>query len=602
MNIKKREKTKKIFSFFHNIFDIIIIVKNSSPVTFFLILLCNIILGLIVSANLYLWKSFVDSSINVMNNGKLILPIIFLATMCCVKILTGLLNRINTYLQRMQQEYMNKYISNNIREKVNELDMTFFDEAYTYDLIEKVNQDSISRCISMLNMMITLVQNITKLFGTVTIILVFDPMIALLCFLATIPIFMVSIAISKEQYLIFVKRMPEIRYVDSLKDLPIQYNNIKELKLFRAVPYIQNIMNTTYDKYIKEDKVIRKRYIRKQSITDIIQNITSYILRFFILFNVLKKQMTIGDLTMYIQAMENLESSIYLIMDIIATLYTDNLYIENLIELINTMPNNENNYLEFPGSFRVIEFKNVSFKYPSADKYSLKNVNLKIEDQKAYALVGENGSGKTTLIKLLMRLYDPTEGEILIDGINIKEYSKESIYKKIGVIFQDYIKYPLDVQANIGIGFVEEIENWNRMLRASEKSKADIFISQLPQKYHSFLNKEYDEGMELSIGQWQKIAISRAYMNEDAAILILDEPSAALDPKAEYEMFHDFKQLTPNKASILITHRFSNVKLADKIFVMRDGELIEEGTHDQLISINSVYRELYNMQAESYIL
>ena len=361
-------------------------------------------------------------------------------------------------------------------------------------------------------------------------------------------------------------------------------------------------MNTTYDKYIKEDKVIRKRYIRKQSITDIIQNITSYILRFFILFNVLKKQMTIGDLTMYIQAMENLESSIYLIMDIIATLYTDNLYIENLIELINTMPNNENNYLEFPGSFRVIEFKNVSFKYPSADKYSLKNVNLKIEDQKAYALVGENGSGKTTLIKLLMRLYDPTEGEILIDGINIKEYSKESIYKKIGVIFQDYIKYPLDVQANIGIGFVEEIENWNRMLRASEKSKADIFISQLPQKYHSFLNKEYDEGMELSIGQWQKIAISRAYMNEDAAILILDEPSAALDPKAEYEMFHDFKQLTPNKASILITHRFSNVKLADKIFVMRDGELIEEGTHDQLISINSVYRELYNMQAESYIL
>lgn len=447
MNIKKREKTKKIFSFFHNIFDIIIIVKNSSPVTFFLILLCNIILGLIVSANLYLWKSFVDSSINVMNNGKLILPIIFLATMCCVKILTGLLNRINTYLQRMQQEYMNKYISNIIMEKVNELDMTFFDEAYTYDLIEKVNQDSISRCISMLNMMITLVQNITKLFGTVTIILVFDPMIALLCFLATIPIFMVSIAISKEQYLIFVKRMPEIRYVDSLKDLPIQYNNIKELKLFRAVPYIQNIMNTTYDKYIKEDKVIRKRYIRKQSITDIIQNITSYILRFFILFNVLKKQMTIGDLTMYIQAMENLESSIYLIMDIIATLYTDNLYIENLIELINTMPNNENNYLEFPGSFRVIEFKNVSFKYPSADKYSLKNVNLKIEDQKAYALVGENGSGKTTLIKLLMRLYDPTEGEILIDGINIKEYSKESIYKKIGVIFQDYIKYPLDVQA-----------------------------------------------------------------------------------------------------------------------------------------------------------
>ena len=602
MNIKKREKTKKIFSFFHNIFDIIIIVKNSSPVTFFLILLCNIILGLIVSANLYLWKSFVDSSINVMNNGKLILPIIFLATMCCVKILTGLLNRINTYLQRMQQEYMNKYISNIIMEKVNELDMTFFDEAYTYDLIEKVNQDSISRCISMLNMMITLVQNITKLFGTVTIILVFDPMIALLCFLATIPIFMVSIAISKEQYLIFVKRMPEIRYVDSLKDLPIQYNNIKELKLFRAVPYIQNIMNTTYDKYIKEDKVIRKRYIRKQSITDIIQDITSYILRFFILFNVLKKQMTIGDLTMYIQAMENLESSIYLIMDIIATLYTDNLYIENLIELINTMPNNENNYLEFPGSFRVIEFKNVSFKYPSADKYSLKNVNLKIEDQKAYALVGENGSGKTTLIKLLMRLYDPTEGEILIDGINIKEYSKESIYKKIGVIFQDYIKYPLDVQANIGIGFVEEIENWNRMLRASEKSKADIFISQLPQKYHSFLNKEYDEGMELSIGQWQKIAISRAYMNEDAAILILDEPSAALDPKAEYEMFHDFKQLTPNKASILITHRFSNVKLADKIFVMRDGELIEEGTHDQLISINSVYRELYNMQAESYIL
>jgi len=599
MDVKNK---KKVFSFFHNIYDIIKIVRKSSPVTFFLILLCNVILGLIVSADLYLWKGFVDGSINAMDDGRLIFPIIFLAAMCCLKIMTNLLNRINNYLQRMQQEYMNKYISNIVMEKVNELDMAFFDEAYTYDLIEKVNQDSISRCISMLNMMITLVQNITKLFGTVTIILIFNPVVALLCFLTSIPIFLVSISISKEQYLIFVERLPEMRYVNSLKDMPVQYNNIKELKLFRAIPYLQKIMNTTYDKYLKEDKIIRKKYIRKQSCTDAIQNVSSYVLRFYILLNVLKKRMTIGDLTMYIQAMDNLESSIYLIMDIIATLYTDNLYIENLIELINTVPDNEKSSLEFPGSFHVIEFKNVSFKYPSADKYSLRNINLKIEAQKAYALVGENGSGKTTLIKLLMRLYDPTEGEILIDGINIKEYSKDSIYKKIGVIFQDYIKYPLDVQSNIGIGFVEEIENWNRMLVASKKSKADKFISQLPQNYHSFLNKEYEKGIELSIGQWQKIAISRAYMNEEAAILILDEPSAALDPKAEYEMFHDFKQLTPNKASILITHRFSNVKLADKIFVMKDGELIEEGTHEQLISVESVYRDLFNMQAESYVI
>lgn len=295
-----------------------------------------------------------------------------------------------------------------------------------------------------------------------------------------------------------------------------------------------------------------------------------------------------------------MENSIRIILDSVASLYSDNLYMENLIALTKM----ESNMKDFgkrvlTEEFEVIEFKNVSFKYPNTEKYVLKDINIKFEKKKSYALVGLNGSGKTTFVKLLMRLYDPQKGEVLIDGINIKEFTIKSLRENIGVIFQDFIRYPLTVKENINIGSKEKEDNLKSIIEAAKISGADEFINNLPLKYESMLQKEWDNGSELSVGQWQKIAIARAILR-DSSILILDEPSSALDPKSEYEMFQKMKNLMIGKMSIMITHRFSNVRIVDEIFVMQNGEIVEFGTHENLMKKEGEYFKLYNIQAKYY--
>ena len=354
------------------------------------------------------------------------------------------------------------------------------------------------------------------------------------------------------------------------------------------------------EKYIAEDKKYKKRFLYELTGTDILQYIFSTIIKIYTVFKVITEKGTIGDLTMYISALDNLENSIRTILDSVASLYSDNLYIDNLVELDNMRSGMEDTgKRELSSDFKTIEFQNVSFKYPYTDTYVLKDLSIKFENGKTYALVGSNGSGKTTFIKLLMRLYDPQKGEILIDGVSIKEYSLKSIYKNIGVIFQDFIKYPLTARENIGIGNVEEMNKLKNIEKAAKVSGADDFIEKLKNGYDTLLQKEWDNGSELSIGQWQKIAISRSVLR-NSGILILDEPSSALDPKSEYEMFEKMKMLMRDKMSIMITHRFSNVRIVDQIFVMQEGKVVEFGSHEDLMLKKGIYYNLYSLQADYY--
>lgn len=593
-------KLKNVIQFIKNIFFIIKIVFQASPGIALKLIVCNIILGVLVSANVYLWKYFVDAATIALDSGKLQMPALWLGALALCTALVNYMTKLSTYYREIAQEYMNCKVANIVMGKIDELDLAYFDDSKTYDSIEKVSNESVARCISILVMLVTLLRNMTTFIGILFVIISLSSSIAILMCGTMIPIFYISINIAYRQYKIYSSRVQSLRLADYLKDICLKYENIKELKIYRAIVYLKGKMIDIYTGYINEDKIYKKRFLRELTITDIIQYIFSTGIKIYTVFKSIVEHRTIGDLTMYISALDNMENSIRIILDSIASLYSDNLYMENLIALENMKRNMEDvGRKKLTEDFQSIEFKNVSFKYPNTEKYVLKNINIKFERGQSYALVGLNGSGKTTFVKLLMRLYDPQEGKIYIDGNDIKEFSIESLRENIGVIFQDFIKYPLTVRENIGIGDIEKIQNVNEIEDAAKVSSADDFIQKLPFNYDSMLQKEWDDGYELSVGQWQKIAISRAIIR-NASILILDEPSSALDPKSEYEMFEKMKKLMIGKMSIMITHRFSNVRIVDKIFVMKEGRIVEFGTHETLMKEKGEYFNLYNIQAEYY--
>lgn len=600
VRVNEMKKIQEIIRFIKNIFFIIKIVFQAAPGIATKLVICNILLGLIVSLNVYLWKYFVDSATISLNSGNLKPPAFWLITLALCTLFVNYFTKLSTYYREIAQEYMNCKVANIVMGKIDELDLSYFDDPKTYDSIEKVSNESVARCISILVMLVTLLRYITTFIGILVVIISLSGSIAIFMCVTMIPIFYVSISIAFRQYQIYSNRVQNLRLADYLKELSLKYENIKELKIYQAIVYLKNKMIEIYTGYIKEDKVYKKRFLRELTLTDILQYIFSTGIKVFTVFKSIIEKRTIGDLTMYISALDNMENSIRIILDSVASLYSDNLYMENLIALTKMESNMKDvGKRVLTEEFEVIEFKNVSFKYPNTEKYVLKDLNIKFEKKKSYALVGLNGSGKTTFVKLLMRLYDPQKGEVLIDGINIKEFTIQSLRENIGVIFQDFIRYPLTVKENINIGVKEKEDNLKSIIEAAKISGADEFINNLPLKYESMLQKEWDNGSELSVGQWQKIAIARAIL-KDSSILILDEPSSALDPKSEYEMFQKMKNLMIGKMSIMITHRFSNVRIVDEIFVMKNGEIVEFGTHENLMKKEGEYFKLYNIQAKYY--
>lgn len=302
---------------------------------------------------------------------------------------------------------------------------------------------------------------------------------------------------------------------------------------------------------------------------------------------------------MYVTAVDNLKNSVSNILSLLATAFENSLYMQSIFELLEISTQQKQSDQEFPADFQTIEFRNVSFCYPNSEQYVLKNINLKLEANQTYILVGMNGSGKTTLIKLLLNLYQPTQGEILIDGVNINLIHEESYYKNISAVFQDFIQYPFDIKTNIGLGNPDKIDDIEQIMDAAKSSGADSFISRLPEQYATKLQKEWSGSVDLSLGQWQKVAITRAMM-KSSAILILDEPSASLDVVAEHEIYERFQEMKRSKLCIMVTHRFVNTTVADGIIVLQSGEVVEEGKHIELMKQNGVYSQLYHLQAESY--
>lgn len=583
------------------------IIWNSSKLSFIATLLITFINGVILPINMIISKYLIDSVINTLSNKNM--PkyrnevFMWLFIEFSVTILSYLINRINTYFSDIQIKALNNHIAQLLIRKANELDLSYFENNDFYNKIEKANNQSAYSTMAIVNSLNEIVKNFSTLIGSIAIVIQLNPLMLMLCMLTSIPMFFINIKFSKMKYDIYSNRIEKTRFAEYLQKIMLNYNSIKEIKLNRLGLYFEKLILSTYRTNLDKDKAVGKKQLMSLSVTDILSTIISYIYKFYVIFVTLSKGLTIGSMNMYISALTNVDSSIKNTLSNVSELYSNNLYIENLFYILDLQPiiNDSPNPVLFKSIINdCIEFKNISFKYPKSNKYVLKNISFKIKANQTCAVVGLNGCGKTTLIKLLTRLYDPTEGEILIDGVNIKDYSLDSLYKYVNVVFQDFMKYPFTVRENIGFGDIENVNNINSIEAAARKSNAYDFIQNLDKKFDTKLEKLWSNGVELSLGQWQKLAISRAFMS-DSAILILDEPTASVDAQSEYEIFNNFKELVGNRTSILISHRFSTVKMADLIIVLEDGKLVENGTHHSLILKKGLYYKLYTMQAEAYL-
>jgi ATP-binding cassette, subfamily B, bacterial len=419
--------------------------------------------------------------------------------------------------------------------------------------------------------------------------------------LAAVPVFVAETRFSADAFRLFRWRAPDARKQTYLETLLAREDHAKEVKLFGLGPLFLARYREIFLKLFGEDRDLTVRRGTWGFALGLLSTLAFYAAYGWIVLRAVHGAITLGDMTMYLLVFKQGQTALAAILTAIGGMYEDNLYLSNLYEFLgHHSAQSSGDKTAGPEPSDGIRFEDVSFRYPGAKEPALSHVSLHIPPGCKLALVGENGAGKTTLIKLLTGLYQPTQGRVLLDGLDLREWDSAALRARIGVIFQDFIQYQMLVGENIGAGDVSGFEDEARWQRAAEQGMADRFVQNLPERYRTQLGSWFQGGQELSVGQWQKIALSRAFMREHADILVLDEPTAAMDAEAEAEVFQRFRSLAKNRMGIVISHRFSTVRMADEIVVLEHGAIVEQGTHDALMTRAGRYARLFNLQASGY--
>ena len=570
----------------------------------------SVLRGFTPAVSVYITKQLIDSVVHAITNPRHDTTLVWVYVVA--QLAVGLLNSLMTTLSNIVQQLLQEKVSNRVQliilEKANTLDLAFFEDAEFYDKLRRASDEANYKPVQMISQTFDLVRSMITLLSMILLLVQLAWWLAVIVLVLPVPSFIANSRYGWIGYYRMRRESPERRKMMYYNQVMTHDHYNKEIKLFNLGHYFIKRFTHLAEQFFEESKnILVRRYLTNFVWTSLslVANAGIYI---YVALQTVAQRITLGQLTLYTQTALQVGTSFQSVLDGISNTYENNLFVNTLFEFLEykpviTSPSEPQPIINEDASPGLqLEFRNVSFTYPGKDpetQAALKNVSFTIHAGETIALVGRNGAGKTTLVKLLTRLYDPDEGEIFVGGRNIKEYDITALRQDIGVIFQDYVSYYLTARENVGIGNIGDVENMSLIESAAAKSGARQVIEELADGYETQLGRWWKDGTQLSGGQWQKIALARAFMRK-ARILILDEPTSSLDARAEYEVFAKFRELTEGKTAIFISHRFSTVRLADRIFVFENGAITESGSHLELMMQDGHYAELFNLQAEAY--
>lgn len=563
--------------------------------------------GLLPAAISYLGKLIVDavvfaSQVNSNGNGVNIYhPLLYVGLEAIAVILLAGSQRGIVICQSLLRALLGQRVNVLILEKALTLDLRQFEDSEFYDKLTNARREASVRPLSLVNRTFGLVQSALSLFTYGILLVNFSVWAVVVLILAAMPVFITETKFAGEAFRLFSWRAPETRQQHYLESLLAREDFVTEVKLYQLGEMLLERYRNLFNLLYEEDRDLTLRRGLWGYLLSLLSTGAFYVAYAWIVLETVLGKISLGDMTMYLTVFRQGQSTFSNALTSIGGMYEDNLYLSNLYDFLEEeVPKSWGKATIGLNSQDGIRFENVSFTYPGSSKPALRNISLHLKPREKLAIVGENGSGKTTLIKLLTRLYTPDSGRIFLDGLDLQEWDADVLRRRIGVIFQNFVRYQFTVGENIGVGDVEHLESNTRWQTAAEKGMAQSFIDQLPQNFQTQLGRWFKGGQELSGGQWQKIALSRAFMRSQADILVLDEPTSAIDAQAEFEIFNHFRAITQNQMVLLISHRFSTVRMADKILVIEKGEVIEQGTHEELLQAGGRYAKLFSLQAAGY--
>ena len=583
------------------------LVWQTSPKLTIGLAVLTLIAGVLPAAMAYVGQLIVDAVVAAIDQYKQHGNIEYFPVLFYVLIEAGLVLIVSASqrglvaLQAILRALLGQRVNMMIMEKAQTLTLANFEDSEFYDKLVRARREASSRPLALVNKTFSLLQNGISLISFAVLLWQFSPWALTLLILGALPAFVAEAKFSGDAFMLARWRSPEVRQQNYLETLLAREDHIKEVRLYQlGARFLRHYQSIFVRLFSENKRLIIRREVWGFAL-GIISTAVFYGAYGWIVTSTVIGAITLGQMTMYLLLFKQGQGAVASSLTSISGMYEDNLYLSNLYEYLEQPTLTiKAGAVSGPKQGDGIRFENVSFTYPGSNQAALKHISLHIKPGCSLAIVGQNGSGKTTLIKLLTRLYSPTEGRIILDGLDLREWDEQALLTRIGVIFQDFVRYQFIVGENIGAGDDERFDDEQGWRNAAELGKATDFIDDLSDGYQTQLGRWFKDGQELSGGQWQKIALARAFMREKADILVLDEPTAAMDAAAEADIFEHFQEHTRHKMAILISHRFSTVRLANEIIVMEHGSIQERGTHHSLLSLKGHYAKLFELQAKGY--